>query len=125
MKEKQVILAKAEYDEMETKLNELSFVVDSRTISKIFVPYTEWRNHSAYNGCVDGINIKYISGTDDNDTIKELAEEVTKWKNKWVECDRELRLNGYELGRRQDEINRLKKLKWYDKITIWKKIKNI
>ena len=122
MKEKQVILAKTEYDEMEAKLNALSSVVESRTISKIFVPYREWR----FRGFpyVDGIIVEYISGTDDNDTIKELAAEVTKLQDRVAECEREVELQGYELGRRQDEIDRLKKLKWYDKITIWKK-KNI
>lgn len=122
MKEKQVILAKTEYDEMEAKLNALSSVVESRTISKIFVPYREWR----FRGFpyVDGIIVEYISGTDDNDTIKELAAEVTKLQDRVAECEREVESQGYELGRRQDEIDRLKKLKWYDKITIWKK-KNI
>jgi hypothetical protein len=122
MKEKQVILAKAEYDEMETELHKLKGIVESRTIAKIFVPFREWRFRGLY---VDGINIGYISGTDDNDTIKELAAEVTKLQERVVQCEREMESQGYELGRRQDEINRLKKLKWYDKITIWKKIKDI
>jgi hypothetical protein len=111
MKEKQVILAKTEYDEMEVKLNTLSSVVESRTIAKIFVPYREWR-YNGYIG-VNGDNVKYISGTDDNDTIKELAAEVTKLQKRVDECEREMELQGYELGRRADEINRLKKLKWY------------
>lgn len=120
MKEKQVILAKTEYDEMEKHLDELKLVVESRTIAKIFVPYREWR-YNGYIG-VNGDNVKYISGTDDNDTIKELAAEVTKLQERVAQCEREMELQGYELGRREDEINRLKKLKWYDKITIWKKI---
>lgn len=122
MKEKQVILAKTEYDEMEKHLDELRLVVESRTIAKIFVPYREWK-YGGYIG-VNGDNVKYISGTDDNDTIKELAAEVTKLQDRVAECEREVELQGYELDRRQDEIDRLKKLKWYDKITIWKK-KNI
>jgi hypothetical protein len=123
MEKKQVILAKVEYDEMETELHKLKGIVESRTIAKIFVPLREWR----FRGFpyVDGINIEYISGTDDNDTMKELASEVTKLRDRVVQCEREMESQGYELGRRQDEINRLKKLKWYDKITIWKKIKNI
>jgi uncharacterized protein YceH (UPF0502 family) len=125
MKEKQVILAKTEYDEMEKELHKLKLVVESRTIAKIFVPLREWRYHNPYLGNVDGINVKYISGTDDNNTIKELAAEVTRLQERVVQCEREMESQGYELGRRQDEINRLKKLKWYDKVTIWKKIKNI
>jgi hypothetical protein len=42
MNEKKVILLKTEYDAMEKELSELRAVVDSKTLTKIFVPHSEF-----------------------------------------------------------------------------------
>ena len=118
MSEKQVILAKTEYDAMERELRELRAILGSRTIAKIFVPYQNFRGHNSYDGygSRDGIQVQYVMGTYNDKAIAELAAEVTKLNEKLDKCEYNIRLDGYELGRRADEINRLKKQTWYEKL---------
>ena len=123
MEKKQVILDKRDYDAMEDELTDLRTIVNSRTMLTIVEESLHW--YRMYN-TANGTRIKYVLGTEsDEDKIKVFTEQVEFLNNKLKKMEKDLNESYEEQGRRQDEINRLKKLKWYDKITIWKKIKNI
>jgi hypothetical protein len=120
---KQVILDKRDYDAMEDELTDLRTIVNSRTMLTIVEESLHW--YRMYN-TANGTRIKYVLGTEsDEDKIKVFTEQVEFLNDKLKKMEKDLNESYEEQGRRQDEINRLKKLKWYDKITIWKKIKNI
>jgi hypothetical protein len=123
MEKKQVILDKRDYDAMEDELTDLRTIVNSRTMLTIVEESLHW--YRMYN-TANGTRIKYVLGTEsDEDKIKVFTEQVEFLNDKLKKMEKDLNESYEEQGRRQDEINRLKKLKWYDKITIWKKIKNI
>ena len=131
MNEKKVILLKTEYDAMEKELSELRAVVDSKTLTKIFVPHSEFMasrhifdNHF-HSPIVEGTIVKYVSGVDNEEVITELAKEVEilkGYRKSLDERDSELAKARYylnkarnELSKTQDEIKRLS-VKWYNKL---------
>jgi FtsZ-binding cell division protein ZapB len=124
MNEKKVILLKTEYDAMEKELSELRAVVDSKTLTKIFVPHSEvmasrhiFNNHF-HSPIVGGTIVKYVSGLDNEEVITELAKEVEilkGYRKSLDERDSELDRARYELSKAQDEIKRLS-VKWYNKL---------
>ena len=118
--EKQVIISKTEFDEMEQDLKDLKEIVNSRTISAIVSKYARnfpldyWIPSPA-----DAIeSIKYISGTDENQAINDLAKdieflrkELKTYKTRVWEQDQTIRnLN--------DEVGKWKKLPWYSRLFI-------
>lgn len=91
MDDKKVILNKTEFDNMETELNNLRKVVESRTIAKIAVPRLTW---SSIYGSSNSYDVQYVTGCDENEVIKELSDEietlkksVEKWENKCMELN--------------------------------------
>jgi len=111
MTEKQVTLAKTEYDAMEAELQDLRTIVASRTVLKVVEEQLNWR--IAY-AAANGTRIKYILGTSsDEETIKELSDQV-EYVNK--KREREKLDHAVEESRLSDEIRRLKAQKWYQKL---------
>jgi len=107
MKEKQVILAKTEYDAMEAELTDLRTIVNRRTVLTIVEEASNW---SRVRYAASGTRIKYILGTEsDEDKMKVLSEHIGDLYKKLAKMEE-------DLGRKSDEINRLKKLTWYQKI---------
>ena len=106
---KQVTLAKTEYDAMEAELKDLRTIVDNRTVVKIIEEHTNWYS---IRYTANGVRIKYVV-SEKNSAIDELAEDI-EYLNKKLEREK---LDRYvEKGRMSDEINRLKKQKWYQKL---------
>ena len=124
--EKQVILLKTEYDAMEKELTELRAVVDSRTMAKIFVPYTEYYRKKIYGKNnwdieipyhVIGTMVHYMSGIDNEKVVGELAEIVKEFdecKKLLKEKTDELIYVEQKLSHAQNEIKRLS-VKWYNR----------
>ena len=77
MSDKKVILNKTEFDSMETELNNLRKVVESRTVAKIRTPHMGWGHVGSY---IDSYQVEYIAGCDENEVVKELSAEVEKLK---------------------------------------------
>ena len=80
MREKQVILSKVEYDEMEQELNALRETVKSKTVTAIF-KNNSYDNTKYYTGMWSipiGTQIEYVMGVDENEIIKDMSEEITK-----------------------------------------------
>jgi hypothetical protein len=111
MQSKQVILLKTEYDAMEAELADLRTIVASRTVLTVLEEKLDWYY---VRSSASGTRIKYILGTDsDEENIKVLADQI-EYLNKKLEQEK---LDRYvEKGRMSDEINRLKKQKWYQKL---------
>jgi len=109
MTEKQVVLAKTEYDAMEAELKDLRTIVDNRTVVKIIEEHTNWYS---IRYTASGVRIKYVV-SEKNSAIDELAEDI-EYLNKKLEQEK---LDRYvEKGRLSDEISRLKAQKWYQKL---------
>ena len=107
MTEKQVVLAKTEYDAMEAELRDLRTIVDNRTILQIVEEDFGW-HRARY--AASGTRIKYILGTDsDEDKMKVLSDHIGDLYKKLANMEA-------DLGRKSDEINRLTNLKWYQKL---------
>jgi hypothetical protein len=123
--EKQVILLKSEYDEMEKELTELRAVVDSKTMAKIFVPYTEYYRKKIYGKNnweeipygVIGRTVHYISGIDNEKVVGELAETIEAFnecKKLLVEKTDELIYVERKLSDAQNKIKILSG-RWYNR----------
>lgn len=81
MKEKQVILSKVEYDEMEQELNALRETVKSKTVTAIFKNnyYDTTKQHYIGMWSIPvGTQIEYVMGVDENEIVKDMSEEITK-----------------------------------------------
>ena len=113
MSSKQVTLDKKDYDAMENELADLRIIVESRTVVKIVEPQLNW--HLAY-AAADGTQIKYVLGTDGDVAIPELAAQVNYYVNELQHSEAKVRTCNRELITKTDEINRLNKLTWYDKL---------
>lgn len=112
MSTKQVILAKTEYDAMEEELNDLRTIVASRQVVTIVEENLNWRLTYA---TASGTRIKYIVW-DDKDAIKNLADQVDCVQKELENTKQELYTAHIESGRKSDEINRLNKQTWYQKL---------
>ena len=105
--EKQVTLAKTEYDAMEAELKDLRTIVNSRTVLQIVEEASNWSRVRYAASCT---RIKYILGTEsDEDKMKVLSEHIGDLYKKLAKMEE-------DLGRKSDEINRLTNLKWYQKL---------
>lgn len=114
MTEKKVILAKTEYDAMEQELSDLRIIVKSRTVLQIVEESLKW--HVMYN-TASGTRIKYILGTDsDEDTMKALMDQIEYLNKKLAKAESDLHESYLEQGRKSDEIKRLTKRNWFQKL---------
>lgn len=107
MDDKKVILNKTEFDNMETELNNLRKVVESRTIITIKTPIYNW----GYIHATSSNYYEYIFGTDENEIVKEISAELEK-ERKYVdelEAKMDTMLNG---------LYDWKKLPWYKRLFV-------
>ena len=107
MSTKKVTLDKVEYDAMEAELKDLRAIVRSRTVVQILEESLNW--HLAYHAA-SGTRIKYILGTDsDEEKMKVLADQIEYVNKKLAKAESDLR-------DKSDEIKRLNKQTWYQKL---------
>lgn len=107
MSTKKVTLDKVEYDAMEAELKDLRAIVRSRTVVQIFEESLKW--HIAYHAA-SGTRIKYILGTNsDEEKMKVLADQIEYVNKKLAKAQSDLR-------DKSDEIKRLNKQTWYQKL---------
>ena len=109
---KQVILPKTEYDAMEEELNDLRTIVTTRQVVTIVEENLNWRLTWASS---NGTRIKYIV-QDEQMAVKTLADQVDRVQKELEQMEFERNTAQRELGIRQDEINRLNKQTWYQKL---------
>lgn len=114
MTEKQVILSKREYDEMENELKELrkqlEEIINSRKISAIIRDDTQpWNRFS----------VQYIHGVEENNVIKILDHEIQKLHKEIKDYQTKLFKNQQlimALNKKATEIKLKEKKPWYRKI---------
>jgi|694.fasta_scaffold43990_11 hypothetical protein len=117
MRDKQIILSKVEFDEMEEELRALRETVASKTVTSIF--RRNWHDENIYPGqymMPVGTRIEFVIGSDEDKIIKELATEIETlradneaYKERTFNQSREL----YEL---KDKNDSWKSLPWHKKL---------
>lgn len=112
MSTKQVILAKTEYDAMEEELYDLRAIVKSRQVVTIVEENLNWRTTWASSS---GTRIKYIIWND-QDAAKNLADQVDLVQKELEKTKQELWAAHIESSHKSDEISRLNKQTWYQKL---------
>ena len=115
MDDKKVILNKTEFDNMETELNNLRKIVESRTVAKIKTPHIGWGHVGSY---VDYYFVDYVAGCDENEVVKELSDELEKERKFIDELKSEInmmRRDMLDFQRRKDDW---KNLPWYKRLFI-------
>ena len=123
--EKQVVLAKSEYDAMEKELDGLRGIVNSRTVSKIFVPHAMYGRirHLYLIGNLNypietkGTMVQYVLGTDDDKSVPELIEIISKMDKEKKDLEDKFDDVTYELKKlKSKEKARIENLTWLDKL---------
>lgn len=112
MSTKKITLDKTEYDFMEQELNNLRDIVAERHVVTIVEENLNWRITCA---TASGTRIKYIIWND-QDAAKNLADQVDRVQKELEKKEQELYSAHRECGRKADEINRLNKQTWYEKL---------
>lgn len=117
MDDKKIILNKTEFDSMETELNNLRLVVLSKTICKIAVPRLTWSH--IHGGCdVNSYDVKYVVGCDENETVKELSDEVKKLQKEKQELNQIIDSLEAELRWHNNQKDEWKNLPWYKRLFV-------
>ena len=118
MSDKQVIMSKVEFDNMEKELNDLREIVESKTVCRIAYPKLTWDN---IYGCAHGIGsyeVEYVVGCDENEIIKELSAELEKERKHVDELEAKMDTmldDIHAIQRRKDDW---KKLPWYKRLFV-------
>ena len=107
MDDKKVILNKTEFDNMETELNNLRKVVQSRIIVTIKTPIHNW----GYIHATSSNYYQYIFGTDENEVVKEISAELEKERKYVGELEA-------KMDTMLDGLYDWKKLPWYKRLFV-------
>jgi len=115
MLDKQVIMSKKEFDQMEKELDNLRKVVESKSITTIKTPHLGWNGTYTYT---DGYFIEYVFGTEESEVVKELKEELDANK----EVNNELSKTASNLEHSNNFLKRekdaWKNLPWYKRLFV-------
>lgn len=117
MSDKQVIMSKSEFDNMEKELNNLRKIVESKTVCRIGIPRLTWSNiHGGSN--IDSYDVQYVIGCDENEIVNELGAEIEKLKKEKGEINHIV--NGLETKIRwyQHQEDEWKNLPWYKRLFV-------
>ena len=118
MADKQVIMSKVEFDNMEKELNDLRNVVESKTVCRIAYPKLHWSNISGRASEIGSYEVEYVIGSDENEVVKELSTAIEK-ERKYVdelEAKMDTMLDDmHAFQRRKDDW---KKLPWYKRLFV-------
>ena len=120
MKEKQIILSKIEFDELEQELLALRETVKSKTITTIFRHnwYDATQYHPSLYHIPVGTQVEFVIGTDENQVIKELSEDIDNLKKENKEYKERVFSLDKEMWRLKDECNSWKNLPWYKRLFV-------
>ena len=122
MKEKQVILSKIEFDEMEQELKALRETVESKRITAIF--RRDWYDtQGSYPGMYTlpvGVRVEFIMGVDENKVIEDLSNEIKNLKKDIQDYKKNISNLDGELWILKDENkqNSWKKLPWHKRLFV-------
>jgi hypothetical protein len=115
MSDKQVIMSKVEFDNMEKELNDLRKIVESKTVCRIAYPKFDW-NTIYGNGDIGGYKVDYVIGSDENEVVKELSAEINSLNSIKDNLNDILTLHEASIFRLQRQENDWKNLPWYKRL---------
>jgi hypothetical protein len=118
MSEKQVIMSKKEFDQMEADLNDFASIVDSKTVCRIAYPKLTWDNIYGRAREVSSYEVDYVVGSDENEIIKELSAEITYLNSIKDNLNDILTLHEASIFRLQRQENDWKQLPWYKRLFV-------
>jgi cell division protein FtsB len=121
MLEKQILLSKVEFDEMEQELTALRETVKSKTVTTIF--RSNWHNPNQYysgflSHYVVGTQIEFIMGSDENEVLKNLSEKIDLLEKENGEYKERVYTLDREIWRLKDNSNSWKSLPWYKRLFV-------
>jgi len=117
MSDKQVIMSKKEFDQMEKDLSNLRKVVESKSIITIKTPHLGWNGAYTYTDSYF-IEIEYVFGTEENEVIKELSGEIVKLKDTNKTLNQTIDSLEGNLRWFQNQQDDWKNLPWYKRLFV-------
>lgn len=111
-------MSKAEFDQMEKELNDLTKIVESKTVCRIAYPKLTWDNIYGRAREVSAYEVDYVVGCDENEVIKELSAEITALKQTNASLNDILTLHEASIFRLQRQENDWKNLPWYKRLFV-------
>jgi hypothetical protein len=119
MKEKQIIISKVEFDEMEEELKALKETVASKTVTTIF--RRNWYDENHYPGqyvLPVGTRIEFVMGCDDDKILEEMGAEIETLRGDNKSYQEMLHNQSKELYELKIQNNTWKKLPWYKRLFV-------
>lgn len=119
MKEKQIILSKVEFDEMEQELKALRETVASKTVTTIF--RRNWYDENTYPGqymIPVGTRIEFVMGIDVDKILEEFADEIETLRGDNKAYQERVSEQSRELFNLKNDNNSWKRLSWYKRLFV-------
>ena len=119
MKEKQIILSKVEFDEMEQELKALRETVASKTVTTIF--RRNWYDENTYPGqymIPVGTRIEFVMGIDVDKILEEFADEIETLRGDNKVYQERISEQSIELYKLKNDNNSWKRLPWYKRLFV-------
>jgi len=118
MSDKQVIMSKTEFDQMEKDLNDFASIIESKTVCRIAYPKLYWSNIYGRASEIGSYEVEYVIGSDENEIVKELSAELEKERKHVDELEAKMDTmldDIHAIQRRKDDW---KKLPWYKRLFV-------
>lgn len=118
--ELQVIVSKHEFDKMQTELEQLRIIVESRTLTAVsstnvsYLPVNSCFTYSGGN--MIKTETKYILGLDKDAVAADLAKEIGRLNNEAYYLIERNTNQENEISFLRSEIQKLENQKWYEKL---------
>jgi len=119
MKEKQIIISKIEFDEMEQELKALKETVESKTVTSIF--RRNWYDENTYPGqymIPVGTRIEFVMGIDVDKILEEFADEIETLRGDNKAYQERVSEQSRELFNLKNDNNSWKRLSWYKRLFV-------
>ena len=119
MLEKQILLSKVEFDEMEQELKALRETVKSKTVTTIF--RRNWYDENTYPGqymISVGTRIDFVLGSDDDKILEEFAAEIETLRGDNKAYQERVSEQSRELYNLKNDNNSWKRLPWYKRLFV-------
>lgn len=121
MKEKQIILSKVEFDEMEQELKALKETVESKTVTSIFRRnrYDQSINYFPGQYMLGvGTQIEFVMGSDVDKILEEFAAEIETLRGDNKVYQERISEQSIELYKLKNDNNSWKRLPWHKRLFV-------
>lgn len=119
MIEKQIILSKVEFDEMEQELKALKETVESKTVTTIF--RRNWYDENTYSGqymIPVGTRIEFVMGSDVDKILEEFADEIETLRGDNKAYQERVSEQSIKLHDLKCQNNSWKRLPWHKRLFV-------